>query len=209
MMDGIMKAVCQMGIFMICAQAILHFRPNGSYEKYMKMLVSVMILVQLFLPLIRIISFGGQGDIQMQMDQFQQQLQESMEEARKTSELSDDILSKMTLDEVKFRINEQQVAAQQQEPDPGQEDGLQQGRPESDAKGQEPAGQTEQTVQAGKSEESRDIDWGQVEESIKDSRKDSENGNGTGNESKLADVTESGVREAVQPVDKIQIKIGE
>ena len=35
---------------MICAQALLHFRAQETYEKYLKMLVSIMILIQLFIP---------------------------------------------------------------------------------------------------------------------------------------------------------------
>ena len=40
-----------MGIFMICAQAVVHFRPKESYEKYLKLLVSVIVLIQVFLPI--------------------------------------------------------------------------------------------------------------------------------------------------------------
>lgn len=43
------KVICRMGIFMICAQAIVHFRPKASYEKYLKMLVSMMLVLQMFL----------------------------------------------------------------------------------------------------------------------------------------------------------------
>lgn len=48
---GFIRMICQMGIFMICAQAIVHFRPKASYEKYLRMLVSSMILVQIFLAI--------------------------------------------------------------------------------------------------------------------------------------------------------------
>lgn len=34
---------------MICAQAIIHFRPKAAYEKYLRMLVSAMLLIQVFL----------------------------------------------------------------------------------------------------------------------------------------------------------------
>lgn len=53
MQSSFVKAICQVGTFMICAQAIVHFRPKASYEKYLKMLVSAMILIQL------LVSFGG------------------------------------------------------------------------------------------------------------------------------------------------------
>ena len=44
------QIVCRLGIFMVCARLLIHFRAQESYEKYLKLLVSVMILIQLFLP---------------------------------------------------------------------------------------------------------------------------------------------------------------
>ena len=58
------KSICQVGIFMICSQAIIHFRPNRSYEKYLKLLVSVMILIQLLHPVVSLIGGAGRGDLE-------------------------------------------------------------------------------------------------------------------------------------------------
>ena len=49
--NTLFQAICRMGIFMICAQAVVHFRPKESYEKYLKLLVSVIVLIQVFLPI--------------------------------------------------------------------------------------------------------------------------------------------------------------
>lgn len=49
----LVQMICQLVIFMICAKSIVNFRPNASYEKYLKMLVSAMLLVQI------ILLFGG------------------------------------------------------------------------------------------------------------------------------------------------------
>ncbi len=51
MLDGLLSSIRQIGVFMICAQALIHFKPKGSYEKYLKLLVSAMILVQLLSPI--------------------------------------------------------------------------------------------------------------------------------------------------------------
>lgn len=60
MWQGLLGSIRQMGIFMICAQALIHFKPKGSYEKYMKLLVSAMILVQLLSPVAALLS-GKEG----------------------------------------------------------------------------------------------------------------------------------------------------
>ncbi len=46
MQNSLFQAICRVGIFMICAQAIVHFRPQEAYEKYLKLLISVMVLVR-------------------------------------------------------------------------------------------------------------------------------------------------------------------
>lgn len=56
MWQGLLGSIRQMGVFMICAQALIHFKPKGSYEKYMKLLVSAMILVQLLSPVAALLS---------------------------------------------------------------------------------------------------------------------------------------------------------
>lgn len=56
MWQGLLGSIRQMGVFMICAQALIHFKPKGSYEKYMKLLVSAMILVQILSPVAALLS---------------------------------------------------------------------------------------------------------------------------------------------------------
>ena len=50
-MQWLYHVIGQVGIFLICAQTLIHFRPRESYEKYLKLLLSVMLLIQLFQPL--------------------------------------------------------------------------------------------------------------------------------------------------------------
>lgn len=104
-MNSFFRAICQMGIFMICAQAIIHFRPNGSYEKYLKMLVSTMILVQVFLPVSRLLTSGTQEGVEERIAIMEEEIEKSMEEAQKTAVITDEMLNKMTLDEVKTRLD--------------------------------------------------------------------------------------------------------
>lgn len=104
-MNSFFRAICQMGIFMICAQAIIHFRPNGSYEKYLKMLVSTMILVQVFLPVSRLLTSGTQEGVEERIAMMEEEIEKSMEEAQKTAVITDEMLNKMTLDEVKTRLD--------------------------------------------------------------------------------------------------------
>ena len=74
MQNSFFQAICRMGIFMICAQAVIHFRPKGTYEKYLKLLVSVMVLTQLFLPIGNFLMGKGGEYAAQALQQFRQDL---------------------------------------------------------------------------------------------------------------------------------------
>lgn len=129
MRSALFQAICRTGIFMICAQAIVHFRPQESYEKYLKLLVSAMILLQLFLPLGSFLAGIGGEAAMGQLDSFRKSLEQSMEETRKQAEETDAMLERMTLEEVRRRMEAQAVqenqAAQSPEVDSLQQAGQQ------------------------------------------------------------------------------------
>ncbi|MDE6926541.1 MAG: hypothetical protein K2P59_15025, partial [Acetatifactor sp.] len=62
-MNSLFQTICRIGIFMICAQTVIHFRPQESYEKYLKLLVSAMVLIQMFLPVSRLLFHGDGGEL--------------------------------------------------------------------------------------------------------------------------------------------------
>ena len=91
----------EIGIFMICAQAILHFRPKESYGKYLRLLFSVMILIQIFQPVSELL-FGGSGvELQKSIEQFQERLDESMEQATEVAAGTEQRLEKMSMEELR------------------------------------------------------------------------------------------------------------
>ena len=107
------QTICRTGIFMICAQTITHFRPNESYEKYLKLLVSVMVLIQLFLPVGAFLAgVSGTGG---SIDGFRESLEQSMEEARQQAAQTDAMLEQMTLEEVRRHIEEEAASGEQPE----------------------------------------------------------------------------------------------
>ncbi|MCM1145962.1 MAG: stage III sporulation protein AF [Clostridium sp.] len=52
-MDAFVELIKKIGIFMIAAQAVVHFAPGLKYEKYIRMIVGVMILLQFLAPVYR------------------------------------------------------------------------------------------------------------------------------------------------------------
>lgn len=102
----LIETVCRTGIFVICAQVLVHFRPDASYEKYMKMLVSVMILLQLFLPVSNLFTGEGEQSLAARVAWFEEQLNYNMEQAAERYRASEEILERMTLEEVQERVAE-------------------------------------------------------------------------------------------------------
>lgn len=78
MQSELVGMICKMGIFMICAQAIVHFRPKASYEKYLRLLVGAMLLVQVFLFVGGIFSSEGKEELAEQIQQFSRNMEENI-----------------------------------------------------------------------------------------------------------------------------------
>lgn len=85
---GFVKTICQMGTFMICAQAIIHFRPKATYEKYLKMLVSAMILIQILLSIEGVFTNKGQQQLADRATWFAENLEQAVQNAAENSLLS-------------------------------------------------------------------------------------------------------------------------
>lgn len=109
----LLQTICRIGIFMICAQAIIHFRPRETYEKYLKLLVSVMILIQLFLPVGSFLLGGNMEQTLEGLELFRTQLEQEMEAAAREAEAANKMLEQMTLEEVRKRMEEQNSQAEE------------------------------------------------------------------------------------------------
>lgn len=74
-MQWLYRVIGQVGIFLICAQTVVHFRPKESYDKYLKLLLSVMLLLQLLQPVLTVLGGGGGWNAEEQVAGFTQELQ--------------------------------------------------------------------------------------------------------------------------------------
>ena len=104
--NSFFQAICRVGIFMICAQAIIHFRPNESYEKYLKLLMSIMVLIQLCVPVGSFLFGKGSLKAAELMERFEKEFAAGMQEAEKSAREADRLLEQMTLEEVRRRAEE-------------------------------------------------------------------------------------------------------
>lgn len=117
MLHTFFTAICKVGIFMICAQALLHFSPKAAYEKYLKLLVGVMVLIQLFLPVFSLVFGGGMEETARQLEQFRTELQDGITQAEEEKLLANELLEKMTLEEVRRRMEEAADSGTEEQPE--------------------------------------------------------------------------------------------
>lgn len=96
-MEGLLSKIGQIAIFMICAKTLLHFRAKESYEKYLKLLVSLMLLVLLIEPLMEAFGKGKEGEFLQRIRLYNYQLQDILENEQLSDEEISEILSHMTM----------------------------------------------------------------------------------------------------------------
>lgn len=87
-MQWLYRVVGQVGIFLICAQTIVHFRPKEAYEKYLKLLLSVMLLTQLLQPVLTVFGGGVEQNAQAQVEEFTEELQSVLTRASERAKQS-------------------------------------------------------------------------------------------------------------------------
>lgn len=108
-----MQITKQTGIFIVCAQMILHFKAAECYEKYIRLLISIMVLAQVIVAVSAV--FGKEGGIFFdgRVAYYQRLLAESMEEA--DMEKMEAILERMTMAEVQARVDAMQKEAAEEQ----------------------------------------------------------------------------------------------
>ena len=95
-MQWLYRVIGQAGIFLICAQTVVHFRPKESYDKYLKLLLSVMLLLQLLQPVLTMFGGGDGWNAEEQVTGFMQELQTVLTRASEQAEQSQEEIAEIT-----------------------------------------------------------------------------------------------------------------
>ncbi|MBQ7774304.1 MAG: stage III sporulation protein AF [Lachnospiraceae bacterium] len=115
-MNLFLEKIGQLSIFLICAQTLIHFRAKDSYEKYIKLLVSMMLLILLVEPVMSLLGMGSSESFMEQIESHEKQLQGILTTPQLKNEEITQILQNMT-----NRRVEESYAYMQQETEKGLE----------------------------------------------------------------------------------------
>ena len=99
-MSALLEKIGQMAVFLICAQTLMHFRPKDSYEKYIKLLVSMMLLILLVEPVMDLFGKGNTGDFMEQVEIYEQSLQDILGSPQLEAAQIEGILESITMQKV-------------------------------------------------------------------------------------------------------------
>ena len=73
--SGLMELLKRVTVFMLAGQVILHFLPSGGYEKYVKMVISIMILSQIAVPVLSLGGFDGKRVFDQAMAEYEAEME--------------------------------------------------------------------------------------------------------------------------------------
>lgn len=103
-MNELIELIKRIGIFMIAAQAVLHFAPGQKYEKYIKLIVGALILLQFVTPLGGILA-RTETDWGGRLFEMEELLEEEATVGLSGSRTASDIMVESLENEIKSRLN--------------------------------------------------------------------------------------------------------
>jgi len=108
MIHDLLEFIKRMGIFLICAESILYFTPGNSYQKYIRVLIGFMLLMQFMIPVRAFLSGQERAIIESQVNEFRLQM-ENISNERNSSILNlpsrEELVEKSIAEEIKSRLN--------------------------------------------------------------------------------------------------------
>ncbi len=115
------EVIKQVGIFMICAQMLLHFKASENYGKYIRLLMSMMVLIQLAVPLSGLLRGRTGENLAQGLTRYETLLTEQRGEINEACIQAEQLLEELTLEEIKTRINNQKTEESEQREDTSEE----------------------------------------------------------------------------------------
>lgn len=105
-MNAFVELIKKIGIFMIAAQAVIHFAPGQKYEKYIKLIVGVMVLLQFLMPVYRMLS-----NTSLEESDWNKLISDALTEdvpgeIAGSEYIADTVINQLE-EEIKFRLNQE------------------------------------------------------------------------------------------------------
>ena len=103
--DEIFSVIKKASIFLIGAQLILHLKPNGMYEKYLKFIVHLMALTLFMMPLLKLFGQTDEKAFSQSLAGYEEMMQEDMMQINYICDLSEEKRQEIYTREIKSKLN--------------------------------------------------------------------------------------------------------
>lgn len=105
MAEQLMEMMKRIAVFTVVAQTILHFRPNKSYEKYLKMLIGIMLLAIFTVPLMELFQENSIREYELLLEGYEKSIDRMYETSDFTLNLKEETYLYTLEEEIKDRFN--------------------------------------------------------------------------------------------------------
>lgn len=103
--DEIFSVIKKASVFLIGAQLILHLKPNGLYEKYLKFIVHLMALTLFMTPLLKLFGQTDEKAFSKSLAGYEEMMQEDMMQINYICDLSEEKRREIYEREIKSKLN--------------------------------------------------------------------------------------------------------
>ena len=90
---------------MVLSQAVIHFRPNPSYEKYFRFLVGIMTVVILAVPLMELTHSKISGQYEESLKAYERKVEEALSRQPENAVVSQKLYLSQIEEEIKIKLN--------------------------------------------------------------------------------------------------------
>lgn len=105
-----LEEIKKISIFIVIAQMILNLCAGKQYQKYIKLIISIMIMVQFLLPVLQLFKVSGEEEFWGRVKRYEQEISKQVEEVNKeyTGFMEEEIRN-LAVEEVERQILESQA----------------------------------------------------------------------------------------------------
>ena len=103
--DEIFSVIKKASVLLIGAQLILHLKPNGLYEKYLKFIVHLMALTLFMMPLLKLFGQTDEKAFSKSLAGYEEMMQEDMMQINYICDLSEEKRREIYEREIKSKLN--------------------------------------------------------------------------------------------------------
>lgn len=105
MAEYLLELMKRIAVFTVISQAILHFRPNKSYEKYLRLLIGIIMLAIFMVPITELFHTNSMQEYELMLEGYEKSIDRMYETSDFQMDLKEETYLYTLQEEMKTRFN--------------------------------------------------------------------------------------------------------